>query len=95
MKKFAMIALMSVMASGCATQTYTLSAHSQATPSYDKAQTFFVSGIGQEQEVDAAQICGGNDKVAKVQTQQTFLNGLLGFVTSGIYTPRQARVFCK
>jgi len=26
--------------------------------------------------------------------QQTFVNGLLGVVTFGIYTPREARVYC-
>jgi hypothetical protein len=26
--------------------------------------------------------------------QQTFVNGLLSVVTFGIYTPREARVYC-
>ena len=55
---------------------------------------FFVSGIGQEQEIDPVAICGSADKVAKVEVQQSFINGLLGFITYGIYTPRQARVYC-
>jgi hypothetical protein len=58
-------------------------------------QAFFVNGIGQEQEIDAAQICGGADKIAKVQVQQTFLDGLLTGITFGLYTPRDARVFCR
>ena len=28
----------------------------------------------------------------KQKTQQTFVNGLLGFITLGIYTPLEARV---
>ena len=28
----------------------------------------------------------------KTKTQQTFVNGLLGFITIGIYTPLEARV---
>ena len=28
----------------------------------------------------------------KTETQQTFVNGLLGFITLGIYTPLEARV---
>ena len=53
---------------------------------------FFVSGIGQKKTVDAAKICGGAENVVKTETQQTFVNGLLGFITLGIYTPLEARV---
>ena len=48
---------------------------------------FFVSGIGQKKTVDAAKICGRRENVVKTETQQTFVNGLLGFITLGIYTP--------
>ena len=37
-------------------------------------------------------ICGGAENVVKTETQQTFVNGLLGFITLGIYTPLEARV---
>ena len=41
---------------------------------------FFVSGIGQRKKtVDAAKFCGGAENVVKTETQQTFVNGLLGF----------------
>ena len=33
--------------------------------------------------------------VVKTETQQTFVNGLLGFITLGIYTPLEARVYCS
>ena len=56
---------------------------------------FFVSGIGQKKTVDAAKICGGAENVVKTETQQTFANGLLGFITLGIYTPLEARVYCS
>ena len=56
---------------------------------------FFVSGIGQKKAVDAAKICGGAENVVKTETQQTFVNGLLGFITLGIYTPLEARVYCS
>ena len=51
---------------------------------------FFVSGIGQKKTVDAAKICGGAENVVKTETQQTFVNGLLGFIALGIYTPLEA-----
>ena len=43
---------------------------------------FFVSGIGQKKTVDAAKICGGAENVVKAN-QQTFVNGLLGFINTG------------
>ena len=46
----------------------------------------------QKKTVDAAKICGGAENVVKTETQQTFVNGLLGFITLGIYTPLEARV---
>ena len=33
--------------------------------------------------------------VVKTETQQTFVNGLLGFITLGIYTPLEALVYCS
>ena len=36
------------------------------------------------------------DAVKKTETQQTApVNGLLGFITLGIYTPLEARVYCS
>ncbi|MGC0794027.1 Bor family protein, partial [Pantoea agglomerans] len=52
------------------------------------------SGIGQRKSIDAAQVCGGQEKVNRVEVQQTFVNGLLSVVTFGVYTPREARVYC-
>ena len=48
--------------------------------------------LGRRKTVDAAKICGGAENVVKTETQQTFVNGLLGFITLGIYTPLEARV---
>lgn len=39
-----------------------------------------------EKSIDA-KVCGGAGRVVRVETQQTFVNGLLGLVTFGIYTP--------
>ncbi len=60
----------------------------------DKFSHFFIGGIGQTQTIDAAAICGGADKIAKVERQYTFVNWLVGFLTLSIYTPRQHRVSC-
>ena len=36
--------------------------------------------LGRKKTVDAAKICGGAENVVKTETQQTFVNGLLGFI---------------
>lgn len=95
MKKLVFVSLLAILSSGCATQSYLLSNSGNNTPTYNKMQTFFVSGVGQEKKVNAAEVCGGPDKVFKVQTQITFLNGLLSNLTYGVYTPRQIIVYCK
>ena len=53
---------------------------------------FFVSGIGAEENCRCSQNLCGAENVVKTETQQTFVNGLLGFITLGIYTPLEARV---
>ena len=45
--------------------------------------------------VDAAKICSGAGNVVKTETQQTFVNGLLGFITLEHCTPLEARVYCS
>ena len=52
---------------------------------------FFVSGIGQKENCRCSKICGGAENVVKTKPWQ-FVNGLLGFITLGIYTPLEARV---
>ncbi|UXZ05690.1 Bor family protein [Moraxella nasicaprae] len=95
MKKLLMVGAIAVLSTGCATQNYVLSEGGQAAPTQSEWQHFFVGGIGQEKIQNAAQVCGGANKVAKVQTQTTFLNGLANAVGQGIYTPRQSNIYCK
>ena len=79
-----------------AQQTFTVQNKPAAVaPKETITHHFFVSGIGQKKTVDAAKICGGRKNVVKTETQQTFVNGLLGFITLGIYTPLEARVYCS
>lgn len=87
---FALVLLLS----GCAQQTFKMNSEPVALPKKVITHHFFISGLGQKKTVDAATICGGADKVMRTETQQTFVNGLLGFVTLGIYTPLEARVYC-
>lgn len=94
MKKLLMVALIATAVSGCAQQSFSVNNKVATEPQKVTTHHFFVSGIGQTKQIDAAQVCGGADKVVRTEVQQTFVNGLLGFVTLGIYTPREARVYC-
>ncbi|WP_317134022.1 Bor family protein [Methylococcus mesophilus] len=89
------ISAAALLFSGCATQTFNLTGGGSAMPTQDVRQPFFLSGIGQTRTLDAAGVCGDAGKVAKVETITTGMDGLLGAVTFGIYTPRHARVYCK
>jgi len=95
MKKLLATAVFALLLTGCAQQTFVMKQNQTSAPKQVTTQHFFVSGIGQKKTLDAAAICGSQDKVVRVETQQTFVNGLLGFVTFGIYTPREARVYCS
>ena len=79
----------------CSADVYCSNKPAAVAPKETITYHFFVSGIGQKKTVDAAKICGGAENVVKTETQQTFVNGLLGFITLGIYTPLEARVYCS
>ena len=81
--------------SGCASQTFTINGSTSAEPTNQSSQHFFIHGLGQEKATDAATLCGGAENIIKVEVQQTFVNGFLAAITYGIYTPRDAKVYCK
>lgn len=93
-KKVLLLGLIAFVA-GCAQTKFNIQENSDSIlPTYDRPQHYFVHGIGQQKNLDPVAICGGEDKVVRVETYYTFVNGLLGFITLGIYTPQQARVYC-
>jgi hypothetical protein len=67
-----------------------------ATPStvvIDKSfASSWIYGLVPPDIVSTASKC--MDGVAKVETQHTFVNQLVGFLTFGIYTPMQIKVTC-
>ena len=97
MDKFIMLLLVTSLftLAGCAKTKFHLEqSGSGQVKQYDQMQHYFVEGIAQSKTIDAGRICGGADKVARVETQTTFVNVLLYNLTLGLYSPRQARVFC-
>ena len=63
-------------------------------PDFERSYPFFLFGLAGEHYVNVQKIC--RDKAVKqMQTQKTFLDGFLGGLTLGIYTPKTARVWCE
>ena len=88
-------AQLALLITGCAQQTFTVQNKPAAVAPETITHHFFVSGIGQK-KTSCNKICGGAENVTfQTETQQTFVNGLLGFITLGIYTPLEARVYCS
>jgi len=94
MKKHILLFALAAVTTGCAQQTFVMSDEENALTN-EKSHHFFVNGIGQRRQINAAEVCGGAEKVSKVEVQETFFNGVLATVTFGFYTPRDARVYCK
>ena len=94
MKKIILAMSVALSLTACSTQTALINGQGGAAPK-EEMQTFFVSGLGQTQTLDAAAMCGGANKVVKVERQVSFLNGILGILTGGVYTPIDARVYCR
>lgn len=67
-----------------------------ATPSTDTIEQGFASswvyGLVPPKTVETASKCVNG--VAKVETQQSFVNGLVAVITFGIYTPISIKVTC-
>ena len=94
MKKMLLATALALLITGCAQQTFTVQNKPAAVaPKETITHHFFVSGIGQKKTVGTAKICGG--AVLLNETQQTFVNGLLSFITLTFYTPLEARVYCS
>ena len=85
---------LTVLLSACATQQFDIAPSNGASPSFNKNQTFWLGGLGQEETVDGAKACGDASKVARVETQQTAGNIALTILTLGIYAPRNIAITC-
>ena len=94
MKKLLLPLVLTLALGACSTQTAFINGTGGQLKK-DDMQTFFVSGLGQTQTIDASAVCGGADKVVKVERTYSPLNWLLGALTVGIYTPYDAKVYCN
>ena len=92
MIRFTLLTLGALMASGCYHATIE-TGKPPAPETIDKQwASSFVFGLVPPSTVESAQKCPNG--VAKVETQQTFLNGLVYLLTFGIYSPMAIKVTC-
>ena len=85
---------LALLIAGCAQRAFTVQNKPAAVAPKETMPIISFLG-GQKKTVDAAKICGGAENVVKTETQQTFVNGLLGFINFRHYTPLEARVYCS
>jgi hypothetical protein len=93
MRRFGMAAALAAafLATGC----YTVRFQSNLAPGgaqFEEKGDFFLWGLLGEKEVDLKKLCPAG--ASRWQNQQTFLDGLIGAVTIGIYIPRTINVEC-
>ena len=86
------IAALLLLSAGC----YHASIESGMKPGNDKIEKEWAAGwawglVGPE-PIQAQSTCTSG--LSKVETEHSFLNGLVGFVTLGIYTPMHLTVTC-
>ena len=81
-----------VLCAGCYHVTVITGAPAATTTIDKQWQNSFVYGLVPPPEVNARETCGQG--VSKVETERTFLNGLVGAITYNIYTPMRVTVTC-
>ena len=85
--------LLALSLAGCYQHTITVGAGAPHAPVVlDQWEHFWIAGLVGHVDVDVERLCPTGN--ATVVAKQTFLNGLVSALTSGIYTPTTLRVRC-
>ena len=93
MKKMLLATALALLITGCAQQTFTVqNKPAAAAPKETITHHFFVSGIGQKKNLSMQPKFVAAQKMLLNRNQQTFVNGLLGFITQAFGAPLEARV---
>ncbi|MEO8214219.1 MAG: Bor family protein [Myxococcales bacterium] len=82
-----------LFAAACNNTTYVAKTVTPSSMKAEQRMTFYWWGLSGVGEVNVAQTCGDRG-AARINTQNTFTDSLLGLVTLGIYTPRTAFITC-
>jgi hypothetical protein len=91
-KALAAVAALAVVASGCYHATVDTGRAPSGVVVENQWAHSFIGGLVPPSTVNVAQDCPQG--VSRVETQLSFLNGLIGGLTWGIYTPMTIRVTC-
>ena len=93
MKKMLLATALALLITGCAQQTFTVQNKPAAVaPKETITHHFFVSGIGRRKLSMQPKFVAAQKMLLKQETQQTFVNGLLGFITRHLYSAGSACV---
>ena len=83
-----------VVAAGCFEHTYTVGAGAPAGPVvYGEWQNHWLGGLLGERTQEVSEVCPSGN--ATIHDEQTFLNGLVAVLTTGIYTPTKVTIRCR
>ena len=81
MKKMLLATALALLITGCAQQTFTVQNKPAAVaPKETITHHFFVSELGRRKLSMVPKFVAAQKNVVKTETQQTFVNGLLGFI---------------
>ena len=96
MKKMLLATALALLITGCAQQTFTVQNKPAAVA--PKETITIISSfleLGRRKLSMQPKFVAARKAIVKTETQQTFVNGLLGLCTLGIYTSLEARVYCS
>jgi Bor protein len=88
------LAFATVLSAACYKHSFVIGAGASAGQLiYDHWENFWIAGLIGKTDVTVAQMCPSGN--ATIEAKQTFLNGLVSALTSGIYTPTTLRIRCQ
>ncbi len=89
------VVLCVALVSGCATVTASNDGKRRSgSPTWTNRTWFLLGGFVSDKHVDARKVCGSR-KAVQVQSQYTFVDGVINLATFGILAPRHAKVWCE
>ena len=96
MKKMLLATALALLITGCAQQTFTVQ-NKPAAVAPRKPSPIISSflELGRRKLSMQPKFVAAQKMLLKQKLSKTFVNGLLGFITLGIYTPLEARVHCS
>ena len=90
-RKLVLLAFVLLLGAGCHTMRFEVVDQPHDKVVYDR-KAFFFWGLTPTQEVDVRRQCPGG--VVAIKEATTFSDGLFGFFTLGIYSPRSSWYYC-